>query len=439
LKTEIENVSDVKKILHFEIPWEDIDKHVKQALRIVSKNAKVPGFRQGKAPVQVIRTRFAEQIKDEVIHKVIPEALKDAVEQNELKTISDPRVHDILYNEGSPFVFKVTLEVKPKIEMKEYKGIPLKTLPVEVKDLEVEAMLKNYQQRAAELIPLESTVAEDGHYLAIHVRATLDKGNQKQKLYDDHTMIQVGSEENHAAFNENLRGKTTGDTVEFDASYADDYGEKSIAGKTIHYTVKVEAVNERRLPSIDDEFAKDLGEFGSLDDLRDKIRKDIAQMKENQQREQLKDQALGKLIDDNPFEVPESMIKAEAESLAKQYAYTLVQRGTSLDDPNLKWDEIYARLSKQAEHSVRGALLLETVARREEIKVTEEDLDHRIQMMSEHEKKVPEALKAELLKDGERMERLRNRILMTKTADFIIDHAKTEYIGKESEKQNENS
>jgi trigger factor len=433
LKTEIENVTDVKKVIHFEIPWEDIDKHIKQAIRTISKNARIPGFRPGKAPESLIRNKYSQHIKDEVIQHVVPEAYRDALSDNKLEVISEPEIHDVLYTEGSPFSFKVSIETKPKIELKDYKGVELKTLPVEVKDEEVESMLKSYQQRAAELTPLAETAADKGHFLSAKVQATLPE--DKKKLFDDRTHIEVGSDENHPAFNEHLAGKKAGDRVEFDAEYADDYHEKSIAGKRIHYSVEVESVNERRLPELDDEFAKDLGDFSTLQDLREKIRKDLTQLKTNQQRGQLQDQIVAKIVEKNPFEVPESLVKRETTSLLQNYAYTMHQRGMSLEDPNLKWEEIRGRLERQADNTVRASLLLEAIANEEKIEVTEEDVEKRIQQIADQERRAPEAVKAELRKEEDRMERFRHRLLISKTVDFLIDNANVEYITKESEKK----
>jgi trigger factor len=439
LKTEIENVTDVKKVIHFEIPWEDVDKHIKEAVRAISKNARIPGFRPGKAPESLIRNKYAQHIKDEVIQHVVPEAYRDALSKNELEVISEPEIHDVLYTEGSPFSFKVSVETKPRIELQNYKELDLKTLPTDVKEEEVESMLKSYQQRAAELIPLENTEATTGHFVSAKLRATLENDQKKQKLFDDQTLIEVGSEENHASFNENLMGKKAGDRVEFDADYAADYPEKTIAGKTIHYIAEIESVNERRLPELDDEFAKDLGEFQSLPDLREKIRADLQELKNKQQRGHLQDQAVAKIIEKNPFEVPESLVKREAQSLLQNYAYTMHQRGMNLEDPSLKWDEIRNRMNRQADHSVRGSLLLEAVAKAEKIEVTEDDVEKRIQQMAEQERKAPEKVKAELVKDEERMDRLKNRILLSKTADFLIDHAKIEYIKGEVDQGEQSS
>jgi trigger factor len=428
LKTEIENVTGVKKVIHFEIPWEDVNKHIKEAVRAISRNARIPGFRPGKAPESLIRNKYSQHIKDEVIQHVVPEAYKDALTKNDLNVISEPEIHDVLYTEGSPFVFKVTVETKPKIDLQEYKGLELKTLPVEVKEEEVDSMLKSYQQRAAELIPLEETAADKGHFIHAKVKATLPKENRK--VFDDRTLIEIGSEENHPSFNEHLPGKKAGETVEFEAEYAADYPEKSIAGKTIHYSIEVENVNERRLPAIDDEFAKDLGDFTSLEELKEKIRKDLTQLKTNQQRANLQEQALKQLIDQNPFEVPESLVKRETNSLLQNYAYTMHQRGVNLDDPELKWDEIRSKLERQADHSVRGSLLMEAIASAEKIQVNDEDVDKRIQQIADQERRAPEAVKAELMKEEGRMERLKDRILLSKTADFIVDQAKIEYITK---------
>src|SRR5262245_57781278 len=232
MKTEIENVTEVKKVIHFEIPWEDVNKHIREAVRVISRNARVPGFRPGKAPESLIRNKYAQHIKDEVIQHVVPEAYRDAITQNSLDVISEPEIQDVLYTEGSPFTFKVSVETKPKIEIKDYKGIPLKTLRVDVKDEEVESVLKSYQQRAAELIPKEE-VAAPGHFVSATVKATIEQDGKKQKVFDDRTLVEIGSEENHPAFNEHFTGKKAGDVVDFDAEYAADHPEKAIAGKKI--------------------------------------------------------------------------------------------------------------------------------------------------------------------------------------------------------------
>jgi len=436
MKTEIENVTDVKKVIRFEVPWEDIDKRIKDAVRVISRTARVPGFRPGKAPESMIRSRYAQHIKDEVIQHVVPEAYKEALAENDLDVISEPEIQDVLFTEGSPFSFKVSVETKPKIDPKDYRGLTLKTLPVEVKDEEVESLLKTYQQRAAELIPLENTAAVKGHFVSTTVKATIEQHDgKKQKVFDDRTLVEIGSEENHAAFNENFEGKKAGDVVEFDADYPADYPEKAIAGKKIHYRAQIESVNERRLPAIDDEFAKDLGDFANLDDLRAKIQKDLEQLKTNQQRGNLQDQALGQIIEKNPFEVPESLVKRETASLMQNYAYNLHQKGVNLESPELKWDELRSRFEKQADQNVRGSLLMETIARLEKIEVSDDDLEKRIQQIAEQERRAPEAVKAEILKEEDRMERLKHRILISKTADFILDQANLEYIVKESEKK----
>jgi trigger factor len=434
MKTEIENVTEVKKVIHFEVPWEDVNKHIKEAVKVISRTARVPGFRPGKAPESLIRNKYAQHIKDEVIQHVVPEAYRDAISQNSLDVISEPEIQDVLYTEGSPFTFKVAVETKPKIEIKDYKGLPLKSLRVEVKDEEVESVLKSYQQRAAELVPKDEPAAT-GHFVSATVKATLEQDGKKRKVFDDRTLVEIGSEENHPAFNEYFAGKKAGDVVDFDADYAADHPEKAIAGKKIRYHAQIDSVNERRLPELDDEFAKDLGDFTSLEDLRAKIRKDLEQMKTNQQRGNLQDQALGQIIEKNPFEVPESLVKRETASLMQNYAYNLHQRGVNLESPELKWDELKARFEKQADQNVRGSLLMETIAREEKIEVSEEDIEKRIQQMAEQERRVPEAVKAEILKEEERMDRLKHRILISKTADFILDNANVEYMGKESEKK----
>lgn len=423
MKTQVENISEVKKIIHFEIPWEDVDKHIHTTVHQISRSARIPGFRPGKAPESLIRSRFAQQIKEEIINHLVPEAYKEALTENKFDIISEPSLHDVMYSEGSPFLFKVTIEIRPKIELKEYKGIELKAEKFEVKEEEVAKVLKNYQEQAAELIPLTDTPGAAGHYLRTHVKAFLKGEEKRQKpLFDNKTLIEVGASENHPAFNEHLLGKNAGETVEFDAEYPEDTKEKAIAGKTVHYHLFVESVNEKKMASLDDEFAKDLGDFVSLDDLKEKIRKDVYNWKQSDQRGKLGEDVVKALADRNPFEVPEGLVKKETESLLHHYAHTLQKRGVNLKDAKVDWTQIQGQLSRQAEQNIRVSLLVNEIADVEKVEVTEEDIDKEISKLADQRRRAPEAVKAELVKE-DKMDSLKDRVRFSKTIDFLVDHA----------------
>ena len=425
MKTQIENVSGVKKIIHVEIPWEDVDQHVRESVRQISRSARIPGFRPGKAPESLIRNRYAQHIKDDVIQHMVPEAYQEILKENQFDIVSEPSIHDVMYSEGSPFLFKVTIETRPNIELKDYKNLELKGEKFQVRDEEVDRILKAYQDRAAELVPLEDTPGAPGHFINAFVRAHMIQQGSRKKMFEDKTVIELGSADNHPAFNDHLVGKRAGETVEFDALYPEDHEEKSIAGKTIHYQVSIEAVNDKRLPAIDDELAKDLGDFNSLEDLKAKIRKDLADAKNSDQRNHFKEEVVKKLIDLNPFEVPESLVRKETESLMHDYAHALQRRGTKLESPELDWSEIQARLSRQADQNIRGSMIVDAISGAEKIMVTEDDVEKAIQEMAEQRRRAPEAVKAELMKE-ERMDDLKRRLLIGKTLDFLIDQANIE-------------
>lgn len=425
MKTQVENVSEVKKVIQFEIPWEDVDKHIKEAVRQISRTARIPGFRKGKAPDNLIRTRYAQQIKEDVMNHVIPEAYKNALKENQFEVVSEPALQDVVYAEGSPFSFKVTVEIKPKIELKDYKGLEVKVVKVEVTDEEVEAVLKSYQERAAELIPQPDISAQKGHFINAHLKATIEEKGKQRTLFDRQTQIELGAEGNHPAFNENLMGKKVNDALEFDADYPEDYPEKSIAGKRIHYEAKIESINEKRIAPLDDEFAKDLGDFSSLVEVREKIRMDIQKMKNTEQRNQCKDQLLKQIIEKHLFEVPEVLVRKETESLMRDYAVTLRQKGVDLQDSRIDWKEVQERFSKQAEQNIRGSMIMAAIADVEKIEVANEDLERAIGQMADQQRRAQEAVKAELVK-GEKMDILKDRIRLAKTLDFVLDHAKTQ-------------
>lgn len=421
MKTQVENLNEVKKIIHFEIPWEDVDLHVKESVRHIMRTARIPGFRPGKAPEQVVRSRYAQHIKDDVMQHMIPDAYQTALKENNFDVISEPALSDVMYAEGSPFLFKITIETRPQVDIQDYKGIDIEARPFEIKDEEVDAVLKVYQQRAAEMIPLPESAAENGQYVAAHVRADLS-GEKKKKLFDSATTIEVGSEDNHPAFNEHLVGKKASEKVEFDATYAEDHPEKSIAGKTVHYRVEIQSVNERRLPAIDDEFAKDQGDYASLKDLKEKIRNDIEKHKQNDQKGHYKEEITKKLVDANRFAVPETLVRRETDNLMKEYAYTLQRSGANIQDASIDWNELYQKFTEQAERNVRGVMIIQAVADAEKIEVTDEDLEQSISRIADQQRRAPEAVKAELAKEN-RLERLQGNLRITKTLDFLLQNA----------------
>jgi len=425
VKTQVESVSDVKKIIHFEIPWDDVDKHIRTTIRQISRSARIPGFRPGKAPESLIRSRYAQHIKDDVINHIVPEAYQEALKENQFDIVSEPSLHDVMYSEGSPFIFKVTIETRPTIEIKNYKGSELSGTPIEVKEEEVDAVLKEYQERSAELIPQEAA-AEKGHYVNAQVKATIpQEGGKSHTLFDNRTLIEIGAERNLPSFNENFTGKKAGDRVEFDIQHPEEEEEKSIAGKMVHYEGQVETVNEKRLPALDDEFAKDLGDYKSLDELKDQIRKDLEKIKTREQRNRWKEDIIKRLIEENPFEVPESLVQRETEQSLHNYAHALQQRGLKLDNPKIDWKDLRGKFEKQADQTVRSAMLIEAIARAENIQVNEEDLDKAISEIADQQRRPPEAVKAEIVKE-DRMDSLKRRTLLSKTMEFVLDNAKIE-------------
>lgn len=422
MKAEVENVSDVKKVVRFEIPWEDVDHHIKDTIRQLSKRAKIPGFRPGKAPENIIKTRFAEQIKEDVIQHIVPEAYREMVQENKLDVVSEPSLEDVVYTEGSPLTFKVSVETRPMVTPKNYKGLELNSEKIEAKGEEVDAVLKNYQEQAAELIPLPEAPAEKGHHLVSHFKATMKNDGKERVISDTNGIFFISGDEKNAAIEQNLIGKKSGETAEFDVTYPEDGEQKSLAGKTVHYKIKVDSVNEKKLAALDDEFAKDLGDFSSLEDLKEKIQKDLLTLKTSDQKNKLREDALRAIIDQNPFEVPETLVRKEAESLLQDYAHNLHRRGVNIKDPDMKWDEIMARLTKQADQNIRGSYLLDAIAGEEKIEVSSEDVDQAVQQIADQQKRAPEAVMAELAKEG-KMDALKNRIRINKTLDFLLENA----------------
>src|ERR1700728_4924311 len=297
-----------KRELELEIPAENVTKATEKVARDLARVARVPGFRPGKAPVTLIRRRFAEDIQGEVVQSLVPEYLEKALGEKNLTPVTRPEVDKVDFKEGEPLRFRAVFEVLPEFELGDYKNLTVNIDAVESGDAQVDKTIEEMRERAATFVPVEGRPTKDGDYVLIKLSGIPVGGGEPVQA--DNILCHIGAEETLESFTENLRGTNPGDSREFESTYPADYPDPKLAGKTFDFKIDVQGIKEKKLPELNDEFAKDAaGEkrgFSTLAEMRELITKDLEAAKEDQRQSQAREKILEALVKLHDFPVPEA-------------------------------------------------------------------------------------------------------------------------------------
>src|SRR5215831_14240390 len=282
MKAELIDLSECKKNLDIEIPQEVVDAEITHIAQELARRARVPGFRPGKAPIAVIKTRFREEIVSEMMQHLMPKYFGDAVDERKLDIVQAPHFESVDYDSGKPLRFKAVFEVYPKFEISNYVGIAVQQIAATVEESEVESSLKKLQDEMAELTPVEdSRPIQSGDFAEISYTGTIE-GTDEPPITGEKAVAEIGGRTTVKEFTENLIGAKAGEERTFNVIYRADYPTARLAGKTIAYQVKIEALKTKETPELNDEFAQRFGDYGTLDELKTKIREDLEKHKRDQ-------------------------------------------------------------------------------------------------------------------------------------------------------------
>ncbi|MGC2419258.1 MAG: trigger factor, partial [Candidatus Acidiferrales bacterium] len=322
-----------KREIELEIPAENVQKATEKVARDIARVARIPGFRPGKAPVTLVRRRFADDIQGEVVQSLVPEYLEKALDEKKLVPVTRPEVDKVEFKEGEPLRFRAIFEVLPEFELGDYKNLTVQVDEIEVGDAQVDKTLEEMRERAATFVPVEGRTAQDGDHVLIKLSGVPAAGGDPVQA--DNILVNIGAEETLASFTENLRGANAGETRQFEARYPDDYPDEKLAGKTYNYSVEVQGIKEKKLPELNDEFVKDAagaqgpeaGGIATLDELRKKIRENLDAAKEQQQNSQAREKILAELVKQHDFPVPEALIEGQMDTRLERMARSLAAQG----------------------------------------------------------------------------------------------------------------
>jgi trigger factor len=422
-----ETSSSTKREIQVEIPAEDVARETETLIQKYQKLARIPGFRTGHAPASIIKQRFAEGIKSDVVEALVPRYFRKEADKLGLMPVSQPQVSDLHVHDGEPLRFKASFEVMPTIRVDDYKELRADKPDISVTDEEVEQSLKNLQEQRATFTAIEGSPLGDGDFAQVsldgkpkdaEVAATPGPTGSNPVHMDD-ILVEIGGQGTMPEFTENLRGASAGDERTFDVHYPQDFSDQRLAGKTFTYTVKVKGIKQKSLPELNDEFAKALGEFADLADVRKRIREGMeAEKKHNAERE-AKDKLVAELVKRNDFEVPEALVEHQIDIRLDRGLRALAAQGMKTEDmKKMDLNRLRGGQRDQAVQEVKAALLLEKIAEEEKIEVSDAEIDREVVALAEQSKQTPEAIRSRLTRDGA-LDRIRNRIRNEKTLDFL--------------------
>jgi len=422
MKAELIDVSECKKNLDIEIPQEVVDAEIAHIAQDFAKKARVPGFRPGKAPVGVVKTRYREEIISEMMQHLLPKYFGDAVDERKLEIVRAPHFESVDYASGKPLRFKAVFEVYPNLNISNYTDIPVEQVSTVVEDSEIEESVKRLQEEMAELTPvIEDRPVQEGDFAEISFTGTIE--GDDQPINAEKAVAEVGGKTTLKEFTENLLGMKVGAEKTFTVSYRADYPEKRLAGKTAEYTVKVETIKRKEVPEVNDEFAQRFGDYKTVDDLRKKIRDDIEKHKSDGAQEQMREKLLEWLEDNNEFEIPESLAERQLQVRVQRLMRDLSRQGINPQRLDVDWSKIREEQQKQAMREVKGSLILDYISNRENIRVTDEDVEAEIAKIAAETQRPKEKVREVLGKDSG-LDRLAEQIQNKKTLDFLQERAR---------------
>jgi len=426
IQIELEELGTVKRKLSIEIPAETAAREFDRVARDFMKHANLPGFRRGKAPLQLVKRRFEGDIRGEVIQKLVPESYEQAIKEKDLKPLGQPSLENLAAKEGEPLMFDALIEVKPEIPLPEYRGLSVKVESEPVTDEAVEQELEQLRERNAQLVSVENRAARDGDFVTVNLQGDyLDEKSRESvdPITEDGVVVQRGDERTHAAFNEALTGVREGDEKSFEVDYAEDYPEKKLAGHSLRFSVKVSEIKCKELPELNDDFAKDLREYETIEELRQKIRETLEEASSRNYDNEVRKALLTKLNESAEFEVPDVLVEERMNDRLRDLAANVVSQGIDPSRSNIDWKKIKEDMRADVVNEVQTRMLLDEVAQEEALEVTKEELEGEIDRMAESMQQPREKV-AQYFRQESRLEGLRGDIMRQKALGIIRETAK---------------
>jgi len=417
--------SPTRTVLEIEVPADRVEETITQTVRAYARKAAIPGFRKGKAPESVVRQRFADQIKADALESLLPDAVGEAIREKKLAILGRPQVEDLQWEPPGPIRFSARLDLKPAVDPGDWREVPVEDEPVEPADEDVSKVIDRIREAHAEFHPVEGRAAAPGDFAVADIAGSfveiLAPGQNPRTFKDEKLTLEVGHADSMPEINDALRGAVPGETRSFRKTFADDFPNEEFRGKTVDYQVTLAAVKEKRLPSVDDAFARAVADGETVETLRDRVRARLRSEKEGDRRRKFRRRILDVLLSRQQIPAPEILVESETASALRDYARYLAASG--VDPEKEDWAKLQEEARPGAERRVREYLLLDAIADREGIEVSDTELEAEFKRAAAQRGVEPAALREQMTQSGG-IEALRDEMRLSKAVDLLIGAAK---------------
>jgi trigger factor len=418
MKTELTDVSETQKTLSIEIPSDVVDAEINRIAKDYSKQARIPGFRPGKVPAGVVKQRFREQILHDVMHGLIPKAVDEALQSRGIEPVDTPNIKDVELKEGQPLTFVAAIETVPSFDPGDLSTIAATKASSVITDEVVEQSLQRMREHGAKFEPVEGRPIADSDTAVLDISRT-DKDGEADTHND--VSIELGAPANPPGFDANLVGLNKGEQKTFTVHFPADYAVKEMADTDVSYSVTVKDIRRKVVPELDDEFAKDW-KADTLAELRERVRADLETEARESSTRQLRSDILKQLSERVTFEPPASMVDREIDRRLEEFARQLMQQNVDPRQAGIDWGQFREAQRETARAAVASALVLDEIARRDQIAVAPEDIDREIEQFAERAGRTPAALRAQIEKEGS-LPRLLAGLRREKALDHVMAKA----------------
>jgi trigger factor len=438
MQVKVEDVSSVKKVLHIEIPEDTVTRELNHAYQQLKKTAKVKGFRPGKTPRSVLERMFKKDVHMDVSSKLLQDSFVEALKETDLNVVGNPKIDPPQLEEKGPYKYDATVEIKPDIDKIDFKGLSLKKALYRITDEEMDAQLQMLQKNLAQQNPVtEDRGVKENDFVRIDYEGFEDGKPFSETQKTENFTMKIGAGAISKTLDENLIGKKPGEDVEIKVNFPEDHFNKKLANHEITFNVKLHEIREEVLPEIDDEFAKKLGPYETLDDVKNAITDNLKQGYEKRVEQELNEQIFQELIEQTEFELPESMIEYELDGIVDEVEKTLMYYNKSMEDQGLTRESLADKHRETAEKKVRRHLILGKIIDQEELTLSDQELDAGFNEMAQAVNQPVEAIKSYYNKDQNNLEFFKHTLLEKQAIRLIIESSTIEEIEPELEKNTE--
>jgi trigger factor len=413
---------DCTRDVELEIPAEDVTKAFRGVTRNYQKYAHIPGFRPGKAPESVIKRKYANEIRKDVLDQLLPEKFNKAVADLGVAPVGQPQVTELKIEDGEPLHVKAVFEYLPEFSIEGYQDVTVPKPSVEVNDEEFNAEIEQLRDSRSTVEPVEEErPLVDGDWALISYEGKIEGSEDTAPIKGEEALVEIGGKDTVEAFTSALRGATVGQTLDVSASYPAEYPQATLAGKTVDYAIDVKGIRKRIVPELNDEFAKELGNYENLADLETKVREHVASRKRRSVEGETKDQLFHALVERFPFPVPETLVQEQIDARLERGLRALAQQGMNAEQMRkLDFARLRAAQRDSAAAEVKSGILLAKISQAENVQVTDEEVNHEVQIGAMQTGESADALLARLTQDGG-LARIREQLKREKTAQLLYD------------------